>query len=114
MDERFGDVGSRVVTRLNLQTGCLERTQPLPRLALRPAVATSSSSIAVCGGISNGTTVANCHSFSAVTEKYVDFHQIARNMGTLTSQNIKRLFLVMVWLATRASNYHINSVTFYK
>ncbi len=73
MDERFEDVGSRVVTRLNLQTGCLDRTQPLPNLALRPAVATWSSSIAVCGGISSGTPVAHCQHFSAVTEKYVNF-----------------------------------------
>ncbi len=73
MDERFDDVGSRVVTRLNLQKGCLERTQPLPCLALRPAVATSSSAIAVCGGISSGTPLAHCQHFSVVTEKYVDF-----------------------------------------
>ncbi len=73
MDKRFEGGGSRVVTRLNVQTGCLERTQPLPSVTMRPAVATLSSSIAICGGISNGTPVANCQHFSAVTEKYVDF-----------------------------------------
>ncbi len=94
LDDRFGDVGSRVVTRLNLQTGCLERTQPLPILALRPAVATSPSSIAVCGGIS----VASCQRFSSVTETYVDFLQMH-----IQSNEITHLYLLMVELGMIAS-----------
>ncbi len=76
MDERFGHAGSRVVTRLNLRKGCLERAQSLPSLLLRPAVATSSCAIAVCGGISNGSPGANCQVFSSATEQYVYFIQM--------------------------------------
>ncbi len=73
MGERFGHAGSRVVTRLNLRKGCLERTQPLPGHLLRPAVATSSCAIAVCGGISNGSPVANCQVFSSAIGQIVLF-----------------------------------------
>ncbi len=76
LDERFGNAGSRVVMRLNLRTGCLERTQPLPNFVLRPAVATSPSAIAVFGGKSNGSAVAICQVFSSVTEQYVNFIQM--------------------------------------
>ncbi len=72
MDERFENVGSRVVTRLHIRKGCIERTQPLPHIVLRPAVATSQSAIVVCGGTSNGSPVSNCQVFSSATEKYVD------------------------------------------
>ncbi len=72
MDERFEHVGSRVVTRLHLRKGGIERSQPLPHLVLRPAVATSPSAIAVCGGTPNGSPVSNCQVFSSATEKYVD------------------------------------------
>ncbi len=72
MDDRFEHVGSRVVTRLHLRKGGIERTQLLPNLVFRPAVATSSSAIAVCGGTPNGSPVSNCQVFSSATEKYVD------------------------------------------
>ncbi len=72
MDERFGSAGSRVVNRLNLRNGCLERTQPLPNIVLRPAVATLPSAITVCGGTSNGSPVSNCQIFSSTTEKCVE------------------------------------------
>ncbi len=72
MDDRFEHAGSRVVTRLHLRKGCIERTQPLPHLVMRPAVATSPNDIAVCGGTPDGSPVSICQVFSSVTEKYVD------------------------------------------
>ncbi len=72
MDDRFEHVGSRVVTRLHLRKGCIDRTQPLPHLVMRPAVATSPNAIVVCGGTPNVFPVSNCQVFSSATEKYVD------------------------------------------
>ncbi len=83
MDQPSKSVGSRVVTRLHLRKGRLERTQPLPNLVLRPAVATSWSAIAVCGGISNACPVSHCQVFSSVTEKCVEFLQMLTSVCVL-------------------------------
>ncbi len=77
MDECFGEAGNRVVMRLNLLKECLERTQPLPSLVLRPAMTTSPTTIAVCGGISNGNSVPTCYVFSSADEQYVYNIQMA-------------------------------------
>ncbi len=72
VNEQFGNAGSRVVKRLHLRKGCLERTQPLPNLVFRPAVATSPSAIAVCGGTSDDSPVPSCQVFLSASEKYVE------------------------------------------
>ncbi len=68
MNERLPNVGSSVVSRLDLRSGRLQRVQPLPEATLCPAVATSGNAIAICGGISNGSPTASCQIYAANTE----------------------------------------------
>ncbi len=68
VNERLTNVGSRVVSRLDLRSGRLQRVQPLPESTLCPAVASSGNAIAICGGISNGSPNANCLIYSANTD----------------------------------------------
>ncbi len=68
VNERLPNVGSKVVSRLDLRSGRIQRAQPLPEATLCPAVATSSNAIAVCGGISNESPDSSCQIYSADTE----------------------------------------------
>ncbi len=86
VDERFDHVGNRVVTRLHLRKGCLQRTQPLPYPVLRPAVAVSPNAIVVCGGTSNGSPVSYCQAFSSATEKYVELLQLLTLMSIIVER----------------------------
>ncbi len=71
VNERLPNVGSRVVSRLDLRSGSLQRVQRLPEAILCPAVATSGNVIAICGGLSNGLPTSNCTIYSASTDREV-------------------------------------------
>ncbi len=71
VNERLPNVGSRVVSRLDLRSGSLQRVQHLPEAILCPAVATSGNMIAICGGLSNGSPTWSCQIYSANSEKSV-------------------------------------------
>ncbi len=69
VNERLPNVEIRVVSRLNLHSGSLQRIQSLLEAVLRPAVATSVNAIAISGGLSSGSPTSSCQVYSASTEK---------------------------------------------
>ncbi len=69
VNERLPHAGSRVVSRLNLHSGSLQRVQSLQEAVLRPTVATSSNAIAICGGLSNALLTSSCQIYLACIEK---------------------------------------------
>ncbi len=71
MDYRFPQVVSRVMTRLCIADGSIRKMQPLPNTVVRPAVAASSGSIAVLGGMRMDSPISSCHIFSLRNERLV-------------------------------------------
>ncbi len=68
---RLPENSTRVVTRINLGSGAIARTQPLLEQMSGPAVASSQSMIAVCGGSSNESLISTCQVFSITETRYV-------------------------------------------
>ncbi len=68
---RLPENSSRVVSRINLGSGAISRTQPLLEPTSGPAVASSQNMIAVCGGSSNGSLVSTCQVYSITETMYV-------------------------------------------
>ncbi len=60
MDYRFPQAISRKVTRLCIADGSSRKMQPLPNSVVRPAVAASRGSIAICGGMGKDSPVSTC------------------------------------------------------
>ncbi len=60
MDYRFPQAASRNVTRLCIADGSSRKMQPLLNPVIRPAVAASRGSIAVCGGMGKDSPVSPC------------------------------------------------------
>ncbi len=68
---RLPENSSRVVTRINLGSGVISRTQPLLEPTSGPAVASLQNMIAVCGGSSKGSLNSLCQVYSVPDETYV-------------------------------------------
>ncbi len=68
---RLPENSSRVVTRINLGSGAISRTQPFLEPMSGPAVASSQNMIAVCGGSSNESFISTCQVFSMTETRYV-------------------------------------------
>ncbi len=69
MDYRFPQAISRNVTRLCIADGSSRKMQPLPHSVVRPAVAVSRGSIAVCGGMGMDSPLSTCHVLSLRNER---------------------------------------------
>ncbi len=68
---RLPENSSRVVTRINLGSGAISRTQPLIEPTSGPAAASLQNMIAVCGGSPNGSSVSTCQVYSVLNKTYV-------------------------------------------
>ncbi len=68
---RLPENSSRVVTRINLGSGFISRTEPLLEPTSGPSVAYLQDMIAVCGGSSNGSLISTCQVYSIIEATYV-------------------------------------------
>ncbi len=69
-DQRKPEKASTAMTRICLTRSFVWRVAPLPVATWRPAVATASNTIAVCGGTNNDVPLLNCQIYSGKTDKY--------------------------------------------
>ncbi len=70
-DPTFRQTLGQVVSKLNLQNGCMGRIQQLPQSTSLAAIATAYDMLGVCGGINKGSPTSRCQVLALCNEMYV-------------------------------------------